>query len=695
MNRTHSPNRIRAWLFRLALLIVVLAPSLARAEGALPSPPPARDLRFGAVASYDAPDVATAAGVGWTRVLFWWHQMQPRDRDDWNPHYFPDGVLNRELDDGRMMVGILAGTPPWASATGSVRAVPTGLYLPADDPGNLWGQFVYRMAHTYRGRIDHWIIWNEPDIWDATSPGKTWDGTVEDYVQLLRVAYTAAKAANSDAVIHLAATTYWWDAEFGRELYINRLLKAIAAHPQAAASGGFFDVASVHMYFKPDEVHYVTALHRQLLTQYGFGNKPIWINETNAPPSEDPQHPAPGLRFAVSLDEQSSYVVQAWAMGLAAGAERIALYKTRDEPDLLPGVEPYGLQRRDGSLRPVFWAYRTVVTYLANYQRATLAREGNIRRVVIDRGAQGTTTVVWNMGRREQEVKVPATAESALLVDPFGPIQPLPATGGAYTLVLPPARGINVGGRPFLLVEGAGAQVSLERPAAFPAVLPLPRPVTAPDNANDWALSNGRFFTQTAAGKGGFSVVDDSQARFWSAYQQLGGAETVGYPISQRFMRDGFVTQAFQKLILQWRPDVGQAWPVNVFDELSKSNFDQRLLETRQTPHPLVSSTFDPPGASWGTIVAGRHALLDTNAAIRSRYFAQPDALTVFGLPTSRVEDMGNHYALRTQRAVFQQWKEAVPWAAAGQVTIANGGAIAQELGWLPAVATHPEPIQN
>jgi hypothetical protein len=60
------------------------------------------------------------------------------------------------------------------------------------------------------------------------------------------------------------------------------------------------------------------------------------------------------------------------------------------------------------------------------------------------------------------------------------------------------------------------------------------------------------------------------------------------------------------------------------------------------------------------------------------------DPLTFFGLPTSEVEDMGNHYAIRLQRAVLQEWKENVPWARAGQVTVANGGDIAKELGHFP-----------
>lgn len=238
----------------------------------------------------------------------------------------------------------------------------------------------------------------------------------------------------------------------------------------------------------------------------------------------------------------------------------------------------------------------------------------------------------------------------------------------------------------------AGTPPAVPAPAA-PAPAPA-SPVSPPAaGSTEWAIPNGRFFTQTGKGQGGFSVIDDNNARFWTAWQRLGGAETVGYPISQRFMRDGFVTQAFQKLVLQWRPESNTAVPVNVFDELSKSGFDGTLLQNRQTPHPLDGS-FDSPGAAWGQVIAGRQDLLNANTAIRSRYFGSGDPLTIFGLPTSRVEDMGNHYALRTQRAVFQQWKENVPWASAGQVTIANGGAIAQELGWLPAEAMQPESVR-
>ena len=74
--------------------------------------------------------------------------------------------------------------------------VPRGLYLPIDDPNNLWAAFVRKVVKRYAGRIDHWIIWNEPDI-EPPDDGIQWGGTVADYYQLVKVAYQARQARES------------------------------------------------------------------------------------------------------------------------------------------------------------------------------------------------------------------------------------------------------------------------------------------------------------------------------------------------------------------------------------------------------------------------------------------------------------------------------------------------------------------
>src|SRR5205823_9456238 len=94
---------------------------------------------------------------------------------------------------------------------------------------------------------------------------------------------------------------------------------------------------------------------------------------------------------------------------------------------------------------------------------------------------------------------------------------------------------------------------------------------------------------------------------------------------------------------------------------------------------------FAADDGTWSDVMADHLAVLTQRPAIGATYFsAHGDPLLTYGLPVSDVVDMGNHYALRTQRAVFQEWKEAVPWARPGQVTIALGGDIAKEAGILP-----------
>ena len=187
----------------------------------------------------------------------------------------------------------------------------------------------------------------------------------------------------------------------------------------------------------------------------------------------------------------------------------------------------------------------------------------------------------------------------------------------------------------------------------------------------------------------GYAVTDSDGIPFWRRFRELGGVDALGYPVSSRFIHDGFVTQAMQRLVFQWRPDVKDVYFINVFDVLSKAGYDDWLLAFRQVPKP---STFPEAGVQWEEIAATRLSLLEEWPVIRGKYFSVlGDPVAFNGLPTSRVADMGSHYAIRTQRVVFQEWKEDVPWARVGQVTLALGGSMAREAGLIPEDARRPE----
>jgi hypothetical protein len=207
----------------------------------------------------------------------------------------------------------------------------------------------------------------------------------------------------------------------------------------------------------------------------------------------------------------------------------------------------------------------------------------------------------------------------------------------------------------------------------------------------DWDLpTGGHFFTQAGGGANkGYAVTNESGVNFWNEFNRLGGVQAIGYPVSQRFQLNGYTCQAFQKVVMQWQAASGTAAFVNVFDLLHDGGIDDWLLSVRQTPKPLQDDF--TAGLDWNATVAKRLALLDSNSAIKAQYNAViGDPVHMNGLPTSAITDMGDSYAIRCQRIVIQQWKKDVPWASAGQVTVANGGDITKEAGTLPAASLQP-----
>jgi len=463
----------------LAGLTILLTPTVSvGSEQKMPTTAGPPDPRFGAIETYDAPNAAVDLGAGWTRIPFLWARMQPSGTHEW---VLPisDEDLALEIAQGRQPVGLVITTPGWATDMSIGPGAPYGLHTGHNDPNNLWAVFLRRLVTSYAGRINHWIIWNEPDVWDPAHPGYTWGGSVEDFLQLQRVAYLAIKEANPNASVIFTGTSYWWDTAYGRDLYFRRYLDALVKDLSAPGNGYYCDAIALHVYFQPDFVYSITALYHQLMREHGF-DKPVWIVETNAAPSLDPQMPAPNGQFAITLDEQAAYMIQAFAMGIAGGASRIGVFKMIDTPtDLAANPEPFGLVRADGSHRPAFGAYRVATTYMAGFQSGQLEQRSDVSIVTISR-ANGTTTALWTRTPSPATVQIPARADSATLVDMWGNRRVIYAAGGAYSVSLPGASCTHgppciIGGPPYLIVEG---KVDAAPPPAQP-----PAPTTSAGDA--------------------------------------------------------------------------------------------------------------------------------------------------------------------------------------------------------------------
>jgi hypothetical protein len=357
--------------------------------------------------------------------------------------------------------------------------VPSGLYTRDDDPNNVWAMFLRKIVSRYAGRIDHWIIWNEPDI-EPPDDGIQWGGTVADYYQLVKVAYQVAKQENPNAVIHLAGLTWHHDVVHKRVPYLQRFINEARKDPTAAANHDYFDVGTFHVYLTTDSVYDILQALYGILRRNGL-KQPIWINETNSPPSSDPLNPWQAPTFITSLDQQAGFMIQAFALGLAAGAQRIAVYKLIDYPPYPAGFPAFGLVRADGTRRPAYEAVKVITTYFRDMRAAKLVRTGSAEIVTLDRGPT-TTRIAWARGSADTNISLPAFATEATLVALDGSTRTITAVDGQYKLTLPAAKcddpkyGCRLGGKPIILVENApanfAASASIQADTVTPTFTP-------------------------------------------------------------------------------------------------------------------------------------------------------------------------------------------------------------------------------
>jgi len=441
-------------LLSLSLFLLVAAAAkpqreVAAGEEAGPDPDP----RFGAVSVFWEAEKAAALDLGWERILFYWSEIQSEGPHYWNTLHVMEEWLREADAQGREVVGLIKNTPPWATDGVPYGGVPRGLYEPPDDPDNLWAVFVRRLVTYYSERgVHRWIIWNEPDI-ETGVYGNEWAGDIEDYYRLLKVAYIVIKEVDPEASVHLAGLTYWHDVTAGREQYLRRFLEVVAADPEALEHDYFFDVISLHIYFRAESVAGIVEEIDAIQQSFGL-EKPIWINETNAAPTLDPQWPVDRPQFQIDLEQQAWYIVQAHALGFAAGAQRIGVYKLADV-NLPPGGESFGLLRPDQSERPAYYALQTVVDVLGGFRDVQMEENERYYVVTFTR-PQGVTRVLWARTPEVVTLSLPAMADEATLVQATGERAPLAAADGAYTLTLGGARCYDlclIGGPPLIVVE--------------------------------------------------------------------------------------------------------------------------------------------------------------------------------------------------------------------------------------------------
>ena len=233
------------------------------------------------------------AGFRWLRQEFPWEDLEADRRgsfDDLREDTDGDGIIDRvagwakydrivalsEKHGLRLLVR-LSNPPRWS------RADPdAGDFGPPDDLGD-YVNYATAVAERYRGRIQHYQIWNEPNIYpewgnDFVDPGR--------YAELLCRTHDALKTVDPDIVVHSAAIapTVSLDGFFGFSdlLFLQELYDL--------GAGACFDVLSAQGYglfsgptdrrLRATSVNIARhTFYRDIMVRNGDGHKPIWLSE--------------------------------------------------------------------------------------------------------------------------------------------------------------------------------------------------------------------------------------------------------------------------------------------------------------------------------------------------------------------------------------------------------------------------------
>jgi polysaccharide biosynthesis protein PslG len=191
------------------------------------------------------------AGVAVLRVSIGWDGVEPeRDRYDFA---FWDTFVAETHAAGIRVIPYVAYTPRWNSAGESDH-----WRRPPRDVGE-FGQVMGLLAGRYRGRIDSWEIWNEPDNADF------WTGTAADYARLLKAGAGAVRSAAPNARVVFGGVA-------GRPEFAAEVL----ADP---AIGSLVDIVNAHAYFETWNPNPIETLPAYVAAFARVKPRPLWLAE--------------------------------------------------------------------------------------------------------------------------------------------------------------------------------------------------------------------------------------------------------------------------------------------------------------------------------------------------------------------------------------------------------------------------------
>lgn len=196
-------------------------------------------------------------------------------------------------------------------------------------------------------------------------------------------------------------------------------------------------------------------------------------------------------------------------------------------------------------------------------------------------------------------------------------------------------------------------------------------------------VTGGAFFQLDDTDGNGFAIRNYADGpAFYDTYLRLGGAQTLGPPVSRPWVEEGgFVYQLTQRVLFQWSPADDRVSVANLFERLSDSEFGDELrarhIPAGESPPSLPPELAQQARLAWMTDRAIAEAFANTPLELGS----QDAGIEFHGLPMSRPVRLGPFVVQRFQHTALQLWLEQVDdGQPIGSVVLVNAGDIYRDL---------------
>ena len=227
--------------------------------------------------------VSAACGGSIVRIDLNWFQAEPTEGTyDW-------ALFDRLIDGARAknqrVLAVLSYTPAWASSANK-----DGKTNDNDVPrAGYYEKFVRVAVERYRDRVEHFEIWNEPNL------GEFFEGTPQQYVDLIlkpgadavHAACPSCKTLGPDVATVGDDYAAWMkialeQAKDKLDIITGHVYSGFPKYPGDTATNFMAKLEDHRILRLPDgTIVYEDPLSlRESMIRYGAGSKPFWLTET-------------------------------------------------------------------------------------------------------------------------------------------------------------------------------------------------------------------------------------------------------------------------------------------------------------------------------------------------------------------------------------------------------------------------------